>query len=552
MNGENRHVVPSLNGDADLPERLWAYDDFAIDEDEPATDYAAGLTNLRFIRGAVRRGARLWIGTAVAGLLCALGMLAAAPPSYQASTSILITHNPSDNAVDAIQTDLALAASNTVAERTISKLGLQESVGTFIAAATITPITDRVLRITISAPSSDQAVLRAETLATEFLQLRAQQLRAQQQPIVAALTKQINAAKQQVDSITAQIKKLPAQPASAAEQAALAKLEAKRSEAVNELSTLQQAEDATKVNTDTIIVGEISGSRVLDAATPIHHSKIKYAAIYAVMGLFLGLVLGLGIVIVRALLSDHLRRRDDIAEALGATVDLSVGAVGGSRWLPVRRERRIARTHDMQRLVTHLSNVVPERSSGAATLAIVPVDNDDVAARALVMLALSAARNGQQVIVADLCHGAPAARLLGVKKPGVQSATADGIQLVVVIPDRDDVMPTGPVHGATPRGAHTPPSDALVAAYDSVDLLLALVPLDPAFGVEHLVTWAANAVVMVTAGQSSWVRINTVSEMIRRAGALLVSAILTAADRDDESLGTTTPRHVGAVRVRDS
>lgn len=80
MNGENRHVVPSLNGDADLPERLWAYDDFAIDEDEPATDYAAGLTNLRFIRSAVRRSARLWLGTAVAGLLCALAMLAAAPP----------------------------------------------------------------------------------------------------------------------------------------------------------------------------------------------------------------------------------------------------------------------------------------------------------------------------------------------------------------------------------------------------------------------------------------------------------------------------------------
>ena len=552
MNGENRHVVPSLNGDADLPERLWAYDDFAIDEDEPATDYAAGLTNLRFIRGAVWRGVPLWFGTAIVGLLCGLGMQAAAPPSYQAATSILITHSPSDNAVDAIQTDLALAASNTVAERTISKLGLQESVGTFIAAATITPITDRILRITVSAPSSDQAVLRARTLAAEFLQFRAQQLRAQQQPIVAALTRQINAAQRQVDSINAQINKLPAQPASAAEQATLTKLEAKRSEAVNELSTLQQAEDATQVNTNTIIAGEISGSAVLDAATPIHHSKIKYAAIYAVMGLFVGLVLGLGIVIVRALLSDHLRRRDDIAEALGATVDLSVGVVGGSGWLPGRRKRKIARTHDMQRLVAHLTNVLPERSSGSAALAIVPVDNDDVAARALVMLALSAARDGQQVIVADLCHGAPAAGLLGVKKLGVQSATADGAQLVVATPDRDDVMPTGPVHGAPPQGAHTPPSDALVAAYNSADLLLALVPLDPALGAEHLVTWAANAVVMVTAGKSSWVRINTVGEMIRHAGALLVSAILTAADRDDESLGTTTPRHTGAVRVRDS
>ena len=41
----------------------------------------------------------------------------------------------------------------------------------------------------------------------------------------------------------------------------------------------------------------------------------------------MGLVLGLGIVIVRALVSDRLRRRDDVAHALGAPVNLSVGSV---------------------------------------------------------------------------------------------------------------------------------------------------------------------------------------------------------------------------------
>ena len=35
MKGKNRHAVPSLNGDADLPERFWAYDDFASTRTSP-------------------------------------------------------------------------------------------------------------------------------------------------------------------------------------------------------------------------------------------------------------------------------------------------------------------------------------------------------------------------------------------------------------------------------------------------------------------------------------------------------------------------------------
>ena len=66
---------------------------------------------------------------------------------------------------------------------------------------------------------------------------------------------------------------------------------------------------------------------MLDTAAPIPHSRLKLAIVYAVTGLIAGLALGMGIVVVRALVSDRLRRRDDIAQALGAPVKLSVGAV---------------------------------------------------------------------------------------------------------------------------------------------------------------------------------------------------------------------------------
>ena len=72
----------------------------------------------------------------------------------------------------------------------------------------------------------------------------------------------------------------------------------------------------------------IGGSKVLDPASPVPpHSRLKHLLLYAGGGLIIGLILGMGIVVLRALLSDRLRRRDDVAHALGAPVKLSVPAM---------------------------------------------------------------------------------------------------------------------------------------------------------------------------------------------------------------------------------
>jgi hypothetical protein len=85
----------------------------------------------------------------------------------------------------------------------------------------------------------------------------------------------------------------------------------------------------------------------------------------------------------------------------------------------------------------------------------------------------------------------------------------------------------------------------LAAACASADLLLTLAALDPSFGGEPLATWATDAVVVVTAGRSSWTKINAVGEMIRLAGTHLVAAVLVGADKSDESLGVTHTPGVG-------
>ena len=161
MTDKDQTVILPLNGDNDLPERLGAYDDFAAAEDPPA-DSSTGLVSLGFITAAIRRSARFWCVTAVVGLLIGFGLYLTSPHAYQASTSLLLTLGPYENINTAATNDQAMAQSRAVAGLAVHKLGLRQSAGSFLATYTVTAVTERVLVITASAPSSDQAVTPGE------------------------------------------------------------------------------------------------------------------------------------------------------------------------------------------------------------------------------------------------------------------------------------------------------------------------------------------------------------------------------------------------------
>ena len=139
--------------------------------------------------------------------------------------------------------------------------------------------------------------------------------------------------------------------------------------------------------------------------------------------------------------------------------------------------------------------------------------------------------------MADLSGDAHLARLLGVSEPGIHQVSQNGANLVVVLPEPEDVAPVGPVPSGASPAVPAQANAALVAACSSADVLLTLAILDPAFGGDHLGTWATNAVAVVTAGESSVEKIHSVGEMIRLAGTRLDSVVLIGADKSDESLG---------------
>jgi hypothetical protein len=144
---------------------------------------------------------------------------------------------------------------------------------------------------------------------------------------------------------------------------------------------------------------------------------------------------------------------------------------------------------------------------------------------------------GLRVMVTDLCDTAPAARLMGVTETGVHRVRVDRADIIVAIPDGEDIAPIGPLRRRAAEAQFPPCSEQLASAFASSDLLLTLAALDPSVGGEHLATWSPVAIAMVTAGRSSWTRIQAVGEMIGLSGTRLASGVLIGADKTDESLG---------------
>lgn len=550
--------IAALTADAadELRERLWAYEDFGASTEHPSIDVTGAFASLGFLWAALKRRRRVWLATGLLGFVIGCGVYVLYPPSYSASTTLLLTNAVGTDPATAILTNQAIVESEPVAAAVVRQLGLSQSPGSLLAAYSVVATTDAVLQINVNAPSSERAVQEARAIASQFLKLRAHLLRTQEQQQEAALNLRLAQEQQKLSSIAAQITQLggtvpssssgsnSTQQGSGTPTTALGKLEAKYATESNKVSTLSQQITGTIAEAQVNVINQVDGSQVLDPAAPGKHSKLKYIGYDVVTALFAGLVLGMGFVLVQALISDRLRRRDDIALALGAPVKLSVGPLKTGRLLSPRG--RAARERDLERISRHLRNAIPASGRGAAGLAIVPVDDVRAMAPAVVAVAESCAKEGTRVILADLTEGAPVARLLGAQAPGLRPLKVGDSHLITVIPEPDDVAPSGPLRQAAADPLATPPDRALRTAYQSADLVLTVAKLDPGVGGDHLATWATDAVAVITAGRTHGSRAYAVGEMLRLSGVRVVSSIIIGADEADDSLGheTAAPERV--------
>jgi capsular polysaccharide biosynthesis protein len=536
----------ALNGRS--ADRLWvpdsgSYDDFAAADERIGGEAYPGLVSLGFIQAAIRRTAWMWCTLAIVGLLAGAALFVLRPAGYLAETNLLLAEPPGA-AAGWINDDQAIAQSRTVAGIALRSLGLHGSPASFAQAYTVVAPTNRVLQITVKAASQQDALREANALATAFLTFQERLLNRQEQLVDMALQEQVAAARHQLAQINAHIVKLQAQPFSPHQQQQLHALEAQSRQATSALIQLRQTVDDTQASAKIATATAVHDSRVLDSAALVKQSVKRRLALDAGGGLLAGLALGLGIAILTAIVSNRLRKRDDVARALGAPVRLSVrkGAVRPGR---LRRQGlAAAQGAGLSRIIAHLGAVVKPTSGGFSSLAVVPADDAavEVAAVSLTSLAVSSAKRGLRVVLVDLYSGTPGARLLGVTEAGIGEVRVGDVRLVVAVPDREGVPPTGPLL----VGRYGPGADERVAAAcASAEFVLTLAELDPALGGDYLAEWASSVVVVVTAGRSTAERIHAVGEMIRLAGIPQASAVLVGSDKIDESLGVVGSQGVG-------
>lgn len=507
----------------------WDDQDGLFDNERSPGHPPDSLVTFRFLRDAIVRHRRLWLLLALIGLVGGLASDFVLPSPHTAVARILVTTREGEDPAKAMATEVSLATTRTVANRVIDSLKLTATPDEILDSFTVTPITSRVLEISATAKSDAEATNLATSVAQTFLKFRREQIALQDVPLRRDLTTAQNEAALARQAVVAASDD-PADP--------------KRPNSP-EMTRLNAAQDKVKFVQQqlldaTTIASKMNSSRLLDAPAPVITSAKRMLALKIGTGLIAGLFLGLGLVVVRALISDRLWKRQDISNALGARVRLSTGRP--PRRLPLGRllRPRQSKHRGVRLLSQHLGGRIIWAERPSPALAVVSVDDVQTCALAVASLAVALADEGKHVLVADLTGHQSLAAKLGVTTAGTHDSSFNGQdrRITVHLPEKDALLPEGCYLriGDTNRPSGTGDVQ-LDAAWEIADLVLVVATLTPALGADHLGSWASRAAVVVTAGRTSATKLKATGDMLRLAGLEIDSAIVLHADKTDEGVG---------------
>jgi capsular polysaccharide biosynthesis protein len=479
-----------------------------------ATTAEAGLVSLPFLVAAVRRKWRLVAATAGVCAFLALGLLQMGAGQHTASVTLLLISDPNADPTAAMATNETLVHTRSVASEVVDSLGLALSPEDFQATVNATPMSNQLMAVTVSAPTDAEAITRINALTKVYLDFRAQQLSSATNTAIKANNKHIDDLTTQIDDLT---KNYLAALGTPGQQSLADSLLSQRSQLQSQLYDAQLANAQAQVQNQ----GIVDASHVVDDAAIVHKSRLKKAVFAVASGLIGGTALGLVLVLAPAILSTRLRRRDDVARALGLPVRFSAGPVAGRWWwLPGRGVRRNA-----ERLAHGLATALPEDDEPARlTLATV----GDVREGAYVVGALAdeLARESTSVAVIDLSASGvlarPPRRLFGRADP-IQNR-----QLVRV--HRHDVR-------VSELASRTRTRFGSDKELEKAEVILTLIELDLGAGVDALGELADVSVVLVSAGRVSAERLRSSATLLRQSDISPAFAMLVGVDDMDDSSG---------------
>ena len=500
--------------------------DLEPEEIGPPRSSAPTLVSLHFLRSALFRRLPVIILTGFLGLAGAGCYLALVPIAHRASAKLILAHDPDVDSIRGTATDLSLLTTRTVADQVISTLGLPVTPEQLLSALVIEQGDSDVMELTLSAPTSEEAVRRLRVLTSVYLKYRADQLSAQSEGVINGTNLRIAALQRQVSDLTARINRATA----SGEGDRLSDLVSQRAQVAGQISTLQQTIQDTKLRMTSVV----AASSVIDPAAAVPGGVRRRFALTLASGLIAATGLAVGLVLFLAITSDRLRRRADVAAALETSVSASTGRLAplprGLHRPPVLRSIDARRRTDRERFARAIMNALPE-AGRAQWLAVACVDNSGDVRFGVAAAAVSLQQHGRTVYLTDLSEQG------GLAAAVDRIASADGERPVVS-------RPGGSLAGQGLQGSdgQDPPSaHDVVPTLRRSDVSLVLADVDPSIGADHLAPWAEEVLVAVTAGRSSAERVRTTGDLVRAAGMDVSGAVMVRHDRRDESSGVSVP-----------
>ncbi len=288
---------------------------------------------VRGLLDALARTRRIWVTATVIGGLLGVAAFLAMPHPASASATLLMVHPEASES--AMTTDVNLLETRSVGSLVRADLGLAESPEAFMATVTVNPVNQEILSLTVGGPDEAAAVDRATSLVDNFLQFRAQKLRLISQGLVKGYQERITELESQNDALTTEYRQLAAQGKD--KEGRANEILTERSSVGTQIGIAQQGIEEATLKTE----AAITATQVLDAPKASAFGSRKRLVLSAATGAILLGALSIGIILIRSLTSDRLRRRREVAGALGVPVRVGVGPVA-SRGLLDRMEASVS------------------------------------------------------------------------------------------------------------------------------------------------------------------------------------------------------------------
>jgi Mrp family chromosome partitioning ATPase len=337
-------------------------------------------SGIEALRAAVRRSLPLIIGLVVLGIVAVNVFKVIQGARYEASAKVLISTTPLSNIITGTepsfvdparvqQTALGIADSPRVyelaASQTDSEFGGPDELKSD-TEVTADPDSD-LISFTATGSDSDRAVGAANAVAAAYIDFRAQLSRSQIQNTIERLRSRLSAF-----------------PAGSSERAALEE----------QLSTLEVLENANASDAE-LVSRATSADKVSPA--PLTDSLV---------GLSIGLVVALLFVALREAIDTRVRSEADVEELLSAPVLASVRPLPRRTRIVTygRYEALFADTYAL--LATQLAR--RKATKGALVLAVTSAGAEEGKTATAANLAVSVARRGENVLLADFDFRKPA------------------------------------------------------------------------------------------------------------------------------------------------